>query len=135
MSNPAVLFSNKINKLLELGNRLTKKNIQLSAKLTQLQNRMTILVSAGGIGLLIEKVGAYLFKFQDQIVARNEDFFRTNQFINGLEIQEKQAEVVKNFAAAMDTIYSTASKPEQDMIYNLVKGMLLDYIDFQLEKK
>jgi hypothetical protein len=80
---------------------------------------------------IIEHAGEYFYKYQDKIIARDEQFFIDNDICAMENIEDKFiVEIVK----AIRSLYFTLTTSEKDFLYDKIQKLLALYFEYLLSK-
>lgn len=78
--------------------------------------------------ILIRECGPYLFKYQNHIYARNEDFFLKG---NPVEL-DKLEPTARMLVDKIREQYAKMKKAEKDQVYSKITSLLSSYLEFLL---
>jgi hypothetical protein len=128
-------FNQRINQLLKMLEKRSTTTDDI-ANLDRLQQRVNMLrrTHASGGQFLMESAGPFLFKFKEEILERDEQFFldmdvKTEIIKSGKKI-EKGDEFMFSLIDNIKNMYRKAKQKERDDVYENVNGLLLDWFGY-----
>lgn len=114
-------FNTTLTWLVNLLIRLNPRDDEIE----RLRGRMSIARGADR-DFLIRECGPYLFKYQNHIITRNEQFFMDMQFSEMKDVEPS----VRNLITKLREQYSKLCREEQDQIYGKVLDLLAAYVEY-----
>jgi len=123
-------FNARVNEAIRmLDRRLT--DIAGKALIGRLRSRLSLVRNTTGREYVLTAAGPFLIGYSEKILDRDEDFFMTVDVraTHGHEIKPEE-EFVYDLIREIRILYSKAKIPERDALYDLVLGMLTDYLGF-----
>jgi len=114
-------FNTTLSWLVNLLVRLNPRDDEIE----RLRARMSIARGADRDSL-IRECGPYLFKYQNHIITRNEQFFMNVNFSEMADVEPS----IKNLITKLREQYSKMVQGEKDQIYEKVVDLLAAYVEY-----
>jgi len=132
MSNKSKCITN-FNKNIVLLMKELEKNYPDNGEVITLKNRMILLKNELGREKLIELCGKAIYNYKDKIINREEKFFEDFDNIKKTSKINEEGEdykfVLNIFTMAINC-YTNLKEAKKDELYNMLKILLISYIEY-----
>jgi len=128
-------FNTTIRELITKLEKKSRSEIEI-ANLDRLRKRISLLKQTQGDSVLIVECTPFMLEYREQILNRDEVFFNTmdvrGAYLKKKKTVDKQDEFIFDLTDTIRTQYNKASQAEKDDVYNKIKTLFNDCIEYKL---
>ncbi len=128
-------FNTTIRELITKLEKKSRSEIEI-ANLDRLRKRISLLKQTQGDSVLIVECTPFMLEYREQILNRDEVFFNTmdvrSAYLKKKKTVDKQDEFIFDLTDTIRTQYNKASQAEKDDVYNKIKTLFNDCIEYTL---